>query len=113
MQKHTQFSAPYAGFDTRIAPRTDIYARVPLCLPDGRQITVTLLNISADGLLCHCAERFDMGDEVIVKLPVLGNVRGNIIWYHNTNVGIQFGNMIAVQDYLPLLKALGHIVRPN
>ncbi len=113
MQKNTQSSVPYQGFDTRIAPRTDIYARAPLCLPDGRQITVTILNISADGLLCHCAERFEIGDDVTLKLPVLGNVRGGIIWFHNTNVGVQFNHMISVQDYLPLIKALGHIVRTS
>jgi PilZ domain len=113
MQKTVHTEKTYQGFDTRIAPRTDIYARVPMTLPDGRQITVTILNISADGFLCHCAEKFALGDSVTLKAPVIGPVSGNIIWVHHTSVGIQFQNMIPVQDYLPLLKAMGHIVRPN
>jgi hypothetical protein len=113
MQKPVLSSALYQGMDTRIAPRTDIYARVPMSLPDGRQITVTILNISADGLLCHCAERFKIGDDITLKMPIIGSILGNIIWFHNTNVGVQFQNMVPIQDYMPLLKALGHIFRPN
>ncbi len=103
----------WQGVDTRIAPRTDIYARVPMTLPDGRQITITILNISADGIMCHCAEPFALDDVVTIKLPVLGPVPGNVIWFQHTSVGIQFQNMIALQDYMPLLKALGRVFRPS
>ena len=37
------------GKDQRVAPRTDVYARVALTLPDGVQTMVTIVNISADG----------------------------------------------------------------
>jgi hypothetical protein len=97
----------YAGADQRTAPRTDVYARIPATLPDGRQTTVTLVNISADGMLF----RFDghvAADELMhASLPVIGRIDGRTVWSLGGRTGLNFLQRIEESDYTPLLRALG------
>src|SRR3546814_9223217 len=59
MRKIDTSKAHYIGLDQRIAPRSDVYCRLPFVMPDGRQEMCTCVNISADGLLM----RFERGLE--------------------------------------------------
>jgi hypothetical protein len=97
----------YAGADKRTAPRTDVYARIPATLPDGRQATVTLVNISADGLLIRHDGQLPQDATMHVALPVLGRVSGRTIWSLGGRTGMQFDKTLPEEDYFPLLKALG------
>jgi hypothetical protein len=97
----------YAGADQRTAPRTDVYARIPATLPDGRQATVTLVNISADGLLFRHESHVTLDQNMVASLPVVGRVEGKTIWSLGGRTGIQFNERIEEADYVPLLRALG------
>lgn len=97
----------YAGADQRTAPRTDVYARIPATLPDGRQASVTLVNISADGLLFRHDGQLAQDAAMHVALPVLGRIKGRTIWSLGGRTGMQFDQTIPESDYLPLLRALG------
>ncbi|NCP12279.1 MAG: PilZ domain-containing protein [Sphingomonadales bacterium] len=107
MQKIDLSKAHYAGPDTRLAPRSDIYARASVTLPDGRQEVVTIVNISADGLLFRLPSQFDVNDILIFKMPIIGQVAARVIWSMAGRSGVQFESMIPVEDYLPLLRAFG------
>lgn len=107
MQKIDLAKATYAGPDTRLAPRTDIYARASVTMPDARQEVVTIVNISADGVLFRLARQFEINDILIFKMPIIGQVTARVIWSMAGRTGVQFENMIPVQDYLPLLRAFG------
>lgn len=97
----------YSGVDQRTAPRTDVYARIPATLPDGRIATVTLVNISADGLLFRHDGQLPQDAPIQLTLPVLGRIHGRTIWSLGGRTGVQFDATIAENDYLPLLRALG------
>jgi hypothetical protein len=107
MNKVDPSRATYTGLDQRIAPRSDIYCRLPFIMTDGRQEIGTCVNISADGLLMRFERGLDVGDMVIFKMPVVGRIAARVIWSLGGKTGVQFDRMIAVHDYLPLLKALG------
>lgn len=107
MHKVDPARATYTGLDQRIAPRSDIYCRLPFVMPDGRQEMGTCVNISADGLLMRFERGLDVGDMVIFKMPIVGRIACRVIWSLGGKTGVQFDRMIPVQDYLPLLKALG------
>jgi PilZ domain len=107
MQKLDPARATYNGLDQRIAPRSDIYCRLPFVMPDGRQELCTCVNISADGLLMRFERGLDVGDMVILRMPIVGRIAARVIWSLGGKTGVQFDRMIPVQDYLPLLKALG------
>lgn len=100
-------TSTYSGVDQRTAPRTDVYARIPASLPDGRQLTVTMVNISADGLLFRHDGQLAQDAEMHVSLPVLGKVAGRTVWSLGGRTGMQFATRISEDDYLPLLRALG------
>jgi hypothetical protein len=107
MQKLDPARATYTGLDHRIAPRSDIYCRLPFVLPDGRQEICTCVNISADGLLMRFERGLEVGDMVILRMPIVGRTSARVIWSLAGKCGVQFDRMIPVQDYLPMLKALG------
>lgn len=97
----------YAGADQRTAPRTDVYARIPATLPDGRQVTVTLVNISADGMLFRHDGHVELDSPMHASLPVIGRIDGRTIWSLGGRTGVSFDNRIDEADYVPLLRALG------
>lgn len=97
----------YVGVDQRVAPRSDCYCRLPVTMPDLLQKLVTVVNISADGLLYWCDRNLETDDHVILKLPVLGQVSAYVAWSMAGKTGVQFDEAIAPHDYLPLLKAMG------
>ena len=101
----------YAGLDQRASPRTDVYARLPVHLPDGRSATVTLVNISADGFLMRLDQSIAQGGAVVATLPVIGKQRGRCAWALGGRAGVQFDDRIPDHDYAALLRALG--VRPS
>ena len=107
MRKIDTTKAHYLGLDQRIAPRSDIYFRLPFVLPDGRQEICTCINISADGLLMRFEGGLEAGDIVILRLPVIGRMAAKVIWSLGGKTGVQFETSIAAADYLPTLRAMG------
>jgi hypothetical protein len=97
----------YVGADQRTAPRTDVYARVPATLPDGRQAIVTLVNISADGMLFRYEGQVETDAPMHASLPVIGRVNGRTVWSLGGRTGVNFDQRIEECDYAPLLRALG------
>lgn len=100
-------TASYVGVDQRHSPRTDVYARLPVTLPDGRTAMVTAVNISADGLLMRHEHRLEEGSTVTVSLPVIGKVKARTVWSLGGRSGVNFVDQIEMRDYVPLLRALG------
>jgi hypothetical protein len=107
MRKIDTKKAHYLGLDQRIAPRSDVYCRFALVLPDGRQDICTCVNISADGLLMRCESGLEPGDLVVFRLPIVGRTEGRVIWSLGGKTGVQFETTIAATDYLPMLRAMG------
>jgi hypothetical protein len=103
----TLLHASYVGADQRQAPRSDVYARVTVTLPDGRGAMVTIVNISADGLLMRFDGQIAEGAAVGMSLPVIGKIAGFAVWSVGGRTGVQFNESIAEHDYMPLLRALG------
>jgi hypothetical protein len=97
----------YAGADQRTAERTDVYARIPATLPDGRQVTVTLVNISADGMLFRHDGQVPPDQVMHASLPVLGRIDAKTVWSLGGRTGVSFLTRIEQEDYIPLLRALG------
>lgn len=100
-------TAHYVGLDQRLAPRSDVYCRVPFTQADGNQDIGTCVNISADGLLLRYDRGMEIGDPVTFKLPIIGRVTARVIWSLGGKTGFQFDAMIGAADFLPMLRAMG------
>ena len=107
MRKIDISKAHYVGLDQRIAPRSDVYCRLPFVLPDGRQEMCTCVNISADGLLMRYERGLEPGDLVVYRMPIIGRVAAKVIWSLGGKAGVQFEKSIAAEDYLPMIRAMG------
>ncbi|MEQ1510134.1 MAG: PilZ domain-containing protein [Sphingopyxis sp.] len=97
----------YVGVDKRIAPRTDVYARVMITLPDGRTTMATIVNISADGALLRHDQLLNEAEMITFKMPVIGRIDGTCAWSVGGRSGVQFQNSIESSDYVPMLRAMG------
>ncbi len=100
-------SASYVGVDKRSAPRTDVYTKMPLTLPDGRPVMATVVNISADGLLLRHEAQLDDGGLCVLSMPIIGKLRGTVVWSVGGRTGIQFCEQIDARDYGAILRAMG------
>lgn len=100
-------SATYLGVDQRTSPRTDVYARVAVCLPCARMVMATIVNISADGVLLRYDAPLEVGGRCQLSLPVLGKTHAVVIWSMGGSSGLNFLEQVPERDYLPLLRALG------
>ncbi|MBL0767203.1 PilZ domain-containing protein [Sphingopyxis sp. XHP0097] len=107
MRKIDTSKAHYVGLDQRIAPRSDVYCRLPFVLPDGRQEMCTCVNISADGLLMRYERGLEPGDLVVFRMPIIGRTAAKVIWSLGGKTGVQFDKSISVEDYLPMIRAMG------
>lgn len=107
MRKIDTNKAHYVGLDQRLSPRSDVYCRLPFVMPDGRQEMCTCVNISADGLLMRFECSLEPGDTVVFRMPIIGRTAAKVIWSLGGKTGVQFEKMIAVEDYLPMLRAMG------
>lgn len=107
MRKIDTNKANYVGLDQRLSPRSDVYCRLPFVLPDGRQEMCTCVNISADGLLMRYERGLEPGDLVIFRMPIVGRITAKVIWSLGGKTGVQFDRMIGVEDYLPMIRAMG------
>ena len=100
-------SANYVGVDQRISPRSDVYARVSVTMPDGRATMMTMVNISSDGVLVRHNQILNEDECVHLQMPVIGKVQGICVWSVGGRSGIHFITTIPQSDYAPLLRALG------
>jgi hypothetical protein len=107
MRKIDTSKAHYVGLDQRIAPRSDVYVRLPFVMPDGRQEMCTCVNISADGLLMRFERGLEIGDLVVFRMPIIGRTAAKVVWSLGGKTGVQFDKSIAVEDYLPMIRAMG------
>ncbi|WP_432769870.1 MAG: PilZ domain-containing protein [Sphingopyxis sp.] len=107
MRKIDLKKAHYVGLDQRIAPRSDVYSRLPFVLPDGRQEMCTCVNISADGLLMRYERGLEIGDLVVFRMPIIGRAAAKVVWSLGGKTGVQFEKTISVEDYLPMIRAMG------
>ena len=107
MRKIDTSKAHYLGLDQRLAARSDVYCRLPIILPDGGQEMCTCVNISADGLLMRYERGLQVGDLVVFRMPIIGRIAAKVIWSLAGKTGVQFEKMIAVEDYLPMIRAMG------
>ena len=107
MRKIDTNKAHYVGLDQRAATRSDVYCRLPVILPDGSQDMCTCVNISADGLLMRFERGLEIGDLVVFRMPIVGRIAAKVVWSIAGKTGVQFEKMIDVEDYLPMVRAMG------
>ena len=93
--------------EKRLSPRAECFARLVVTMPDMLNHMVTAVNISTDGIRFSGQRPLQTNDMVHIKLPVVGSRQARVIWSMGGHCGAQFVRAIEVDEYLPLMRALG------
>jgi hypothetical protein len=101
------FGAKNLAFsDPRRIDREDVHYRARGQGPDGRQITLLIVNISPHGLMARCDESFDDGARIRITLPAVGSVAAEVRWSLGGRLGCEFEQMVELAAYYDLLAAV-------
>jgi len=92
--------------DERSAGRDEVHYRARAFGPDARQISITIVNISAMGLMARSDVPFATGDRLRIVLPVIGPVAAEVRWSLGGRIGCELDQAIGLSDYYELLAAL-------
>jgi hypothetical protein len=49
----------------------------------------------------------EIDDLVVFRMPVVGRISAKVIWSLGGKTGVQFEKSISVEDYLPMIRAMG------
>ncbi len=74
----------------------------------GKQIAVHLVDLSPKGFHARtAASRFERGEVVSLRLPIIGLVPGRVMWGLKGCFGAQFSIPIDARHYLELIARIG------
>jgi proline racemase len=72
--------------------------------PGSRGLDARVVNLSSHGFMVRTEEAFQQGEQVSIKLPVLGEVTAKIAWALGGRVGGQFLTPVDPARYAEMLK---------
>lgn len=99
-------SYPQFDHDARGATREIVEIASQLWGPTLAPTPAMIINISPHGCLIRCDEMVPMGEHLTLDFPVLGAMRGLVIWSLGIRMGIEFETPIDLETYLALLDAM-------
>jgi PilZ domain len=65
-----------------------------------------IINISAHGFMIDNNEKFERGDRIELRLPVIGRIEAHLIWSVEGRAGFQFERVIRVPEFLAMLDQI-------
>jgi len=73
----------------------------------GKTLTVRLVDLSPKGYHARCsAVRFERGEVVSLRLPIVGLLPGRVMWGLKGCLGVQFSLPIDARNYLELIARI-------
>ena len=95
-----------AKVDNRALARDEVHYRARACGPDGKTLSLLIVNISAQGLMARAESAYAIGDRLRITLPVVGTVVTEIRWSLGGRMGCELDHPIDLADYYDLLAVL-------
>ena len=91
--------------DQRTAPREEVFYRTRASTASGI-VQLQIVNISASGFMARSESDFTEGEQISLRLPVVGTVAAEVRWSLGGRLGGQFDRMIGLANYLDLLSEM-------
>lgn len=98
--------ASVARLDDRNVVRDEVHFRARGYGPDAQPISLTIVNISAMGLMARCETTCQPGDRISIRLPVIGVVAAELRWSLGGRIGCELERPIDIADYYELLAVM-------
>lgn len=92
--------------ERRQSERDEVFYRTRASVTGLGIFPVQVVNISANGFMARTETELPVGQELTIRLPVVGEVKAEVRWALGGRIGCQFARMIDLAPYLELLAAL-------
>ena len=76
---------------------------------DHGDVSMRIVNISAQGFMIDNADGFARGDRVLIRLPVIGRIEAYCMWILGVRAGFQFERLLRMDDFSAMIGQ----VQPN
>ncbi|SEM50926.1 PilZ domain-containing protein [Sphingomonas gellani] len=93
--------------EARREHRDEVHHRTRGTGPDGRPLTLVVVNLSPSGLMVRCEADYAVGDSILVQLPLVGTVTAEIRWALGGRFGCRMEPAIPAGRYYAVLSAMG------
>ncbi|UVO49547.1 PilZ domain-containing protein [Sphingomonas sp. SUN019] len=90
----------------RSEPRDEVMHRARAVGPDGRHLSVTVVNVSPHGMMLRCDQDYPEGERLSVALPAIGIVTAVVRWSLGGRIGCQLERAIPANRYHQVLGAM-------
>ncbi len=86
--------------DDRAIPRDEVHYRARAVGPDGKMLSLLIVNMSALGLMARCDHRLASGERLQVDLPGVGVRSAKVCWSLGGRIGCECEAPISLEAYL-------------
>lgn len=104
-------AAPNTDMDLRRAARHRADHKVIAESKVHGDQTIHIVNVSAHGFMIDNNPRFERGERVELRLPVIGRIEALCIWTVEHRAGFQFERVVRLPDFLSLLEHISPKLR--
>ncbi|OYY88978.1 MAG: pilus assembly protein PilZ [Sphingomonas sp. 28-66-16] len=98
--------ASFAYLDDRATGRDEVHFRARAFGPDASPLSITIVNMSAMGLMARCEVDLLPGDRITIRVPVVGIISAEIRWSLGGRIGCELDRTIDLADYYELLAVM-------
>lgn len=92
--------------ENRSFVRDEVHYRTRAFGPDAKQVSLLVVNLSAQGLMARADLAYNVGDRLRVALPVVGVAVAEIRWSLGGRVGFELEQAIPLADYYEVLSIM-------
>ena len=92
--------------DDRALMRDEVHYRARATGPDGKSLSLLIVNLSALGLMARADTSYKIGDALRVTLPVVGTIVAEIRWSLGGRLGCELQRPIELANYYDLLAVM-------
>ena len=89
--------------DDRRSTRSDVRLAATLEAGPAHNVAITIVNISAHGIMAECTAPLLPGRPVSLSLPGLYRHAGRIAWVRDDRLGIAFDRPLALAEIMSIL----------
>ena len=69
-------------------------------------LSMHVVNISAQGFMIDDAGQLERGDRVLIRLPEIGRIEAYCMWTHDTRAGFQFERLLRQDTFNAVVEQL-------
>ena len=69
-------------------------------------VTLHVVNLSAQGFMIDMAPDLTKGDRLVIRLPRIGRIEAHCIWTRDERAGFQFERILRLDDFMAMINEL-------